>query len=325
MNESPPEVNLKLDFTTNSFTKIRNNDLNFFTERQNTNLPYSIEIDTGIEGSSVAIVGALHGSEPVGVEASVEVINKIEGGEIDLKSGKLLFILGNPEGYLQNKRFIDSDLNREFINLEDAAQSSSNYEKRRAIEIANFLKNYRADFLLDLHSVDIGDIQMELFDLENPVPKELTNEKILRIILDKNVMNGGLCQLPIFSSAMSMECGDHTSIFGKQRALIKISNILNFYELTDKLKFESKLEDEFIQNNNQYQLISPIIPQLGFKFTSATIHSEQFVAKNEIYATYIKNGKLKNLRAAQDCYILMPCPNPNINDTDAGFLAIKVD
>jgi succinylglutamate desuccinylase len=295
----------------------RNQNLSFFLNNQNTDLSFSYEIDSGNPGKKIVIVGATHGSEPVGVDAIMKIIQEIKTKKLELKSGKILLILGNPLAYLGNTRFINKNLNREFKEI----QNPINYEQQRSTEIINFLKEYNPDFLLDLHSVSIGDEQMEIYDKNSIVALELINSSVLQIVLDQKVMSGGLCQLPFLQSAMAMECGNHNSQFGLERALNKIESILQFYNLINP--------KEIIVSNhlvaNKYQFIDVIKPQTGFKFVDPDIRSEYHLLKDQVYCTYLDcKGKLIEVKAPQDCYVLMPSLNPSIEDTDAGFLAIKL-
>jgi predicted deacylase len=83
------------------------------------------------------IIGGLHGNEPLGVE----LVKKIQ----QLKIPNIKAIYGNPEAIIQNKRFLDQDLNRVFPGKVDG-----NLEQKRAFEITQICKNY--DFVLDFHN-----------------------------------------------------------------------------------------------------------------------------------------------------------------------------
>jgi succinylglutamate desuccinylase len=297
----------------------RNQNLSFFLNNQNTNLSFSYEIDSGNTGKKVVIVGATHGSEPVGVDAIMKIIQEIEAQKLGLRSGKILFILGNPLAYLGDTRFINKNLNREFKEI----QNPANYEQHRAKEISNFLKDYDPDFLLDLHSVSLGDEQMEIYDKDSKMSKELLDESVLQIILDQKVMPGGLCQLPFLKSAMAMECGNHNSQFGLERALTKIHSILEFYKITEDA---SNAKAASKQIANKYQFIDVIKPEKGFKFTDPNICTEYFLKKDQVYCAHRdSNGEKVEVKAKQDCYVLIPTLNPSFDDSDAGFLAIKIN
>lgn len=94
---------------------------------------------------SVAIVGGTHGNEYTGVFC-------IKALERQMKRGKqkypfeLRTLVGNPEAYMANKRFVDSDLNRQFTGDAMAAARARaaeslalSVEQKRAMEIDDLL------------------------------------------------------------------------------------------------------------------------------------------------------------------------------------------
>ncbi|MGB0452620.1 MAG: aspartoacylase [Bacteriovoracaceae bacterium] len=98
----------------------------------------------------VAIVGGTHGNEYTGVylvkhlEKHPEKLNKF--------SYEIQTYIGNPEAYKANKRFLEEDLNRSFVdkNLKDQPES---LEGKRAREMQEILRDKEAvDFLIDLHT-----------------------------------------------------------------------------------------------------------------------------------------------------------------------------
>ncbi len=99
------------------------------------------EVDSGKNGPIIAISGAIHGNEKIGIEIIREIQN------IKLEVGKLILIGGNPRAYKKNKRFIDYNLNRSFGDPPLAPDKS--YEKIRAELIGNILKT--CDLLIDIH------------------------------------------------------------------------------------------------------------------------------------------------------------------------------
>jgi succinylglutamate desuccinylase len=70
-----------------------------------------------------------------GVKAIVELHRAFGSGKVSLNQGKISFLLGNPNAYEKDIRYIDYDLNRHFNKRE-----SSSVEGQRAREIKRFLK-----------------------------------------------------------------------------------------------------------------------------------------------------------------------------------------
>lgn len=100
-------------------------------------------------GPTVVILGGIHGNERVGVTVLESLRALLNPDRIN---GVLHLILGNPRAYKENKRFIDTDLNRLFGSgfSPTIQKKEGNYEERCARELAAVLQS--ADFLLDIHS-----------------------------------------------------------------------------------------------------------------------------------------------------------------------------
>lgn len=95
----------------------------------------------------VLFIAATHGDEPI----SVSVMKRIEKS-LSKKDYAYDWIVGNPEAYEKNVRYIEKDLNRSA----PGDISSGTYETKRAAEIVELAKKY--DAVVDLHwtSTDLG-------------------------------------------------------------------------------------------------------------------------------------------------------------------------
>lgn len=119
--------------------------------------------NSGSSGPHVAIIGAMHGNERVGVEV-VERLRR-EFGEDNLNTshgknlnGRLLLMVGNPDAYAKDVRFVEEDLNRLFSEKEELAifggdsggASFATPERKRAKEIMDAIRG--VDVLIDIHA-----------------------------------------------------------------------------------------------------------------------------------------------------------------------------
>lgn len=101
-------------------------------------------------GPYTVILGSVHGNERVGkgvIDALIALCDE------KTLCGTLVLIVGNPEAYAADVRFLDVDLNRQFTmshKSERDHKSVLNREEQRAKEIAPFLE--KADYVLDIHS-----------------------------------------------------------------------------------------------------------------------------------------------------------------------------
>ena len=112
----------------------------------------------------VAVVGGTHGNEYTGVWCIKSLNRRLSSSSSNPFSKlKISTLLGNPEAHLQNKRFIDQDLNRQFsYKALIEAPDSSCLESKRAQEINAMLgpKSFEDDdqeepninCIIDLHT-----------------------------------------------------------------------------------------------------------------------------------------------------------------------------
>eukprot|EP00529_Nitzschia_sp_RCC80_P020200 CAMPEP_0113489328 /NCGR_PEP_ID=MMETSP0014_2-20120614/26472_1 /TAXON_ID=2857 /ORGANISM="Nitzschia sp." /LENGTH=427 /DNA_ID=CAMNT_0000383061 /DNA_START=344 /DNA_END=1627 /DNA_ORIENTATION=+ /assembly_acc=CAM_ASM_000159 len=127
---------------------------------------------------SVAVVGGTHGNEYTGVfcvKALQRVIEKAEKnneGNKELFPFKIQALIGNPVAFQQNKRFVDTDLNRQFAYnalqtssslLKSSSPSQLSVEQKRAQELNELLGpklfdddddqgDAKTDVIIDLHT-----------------------------------------------------------------------------------------------------------------------------------------------------------------------------
>lgn len=113
---------------------------------------------------SVAVVGGTHGNEYTGVFCVKALQRRLSKGTSN-HPFEVTTLIGNPEAFEQNKRFVDEDLNRQFSEaaltaaIAIAADGGDlSIEQRRAKEIDDLLgpkfggKPPAMDFIVDLHT-----------------------------------------------------------------------------------------------------------------------------------------------------------------------------
>lgn len=108
---------------------------------------------------SVVVVGGTHGNEYTGVWCIKALDRQLEKKN-DFASFKLSTLLGNPQAYMENKRFVEQDLNRQFSHKALEENPSGSAESKRAKEIDQLVgpkfggedNPPAADVLIDLHT-----------------------------------------------------------------------------------------------------------------------------------------------------------------------------
>ncbi|GBE20197.1 MAG TPA: hypothetical protein ENG87_00065 [Candidatus Pacearchaeota archaeon] len=154
---------------------------------------------------NVAIVCCLHGNERYGLEV-------VKGLLIPLP-----FFIGNIRALIENKRFIDCDLNRVFPGRQDG-----DYENRRAYKLVEKLSNF--DYVLDLHS---SSNHCPLFGIITRPNEEKINlakkMKLKRLVIMPERVVGGKALIDFVKCGISLEIGPHN----KKRNINEVVNVIN--------------------------------------------------------------------------------------------------
>jgi succinylglutamate desuccinylase len=262
----------------------------------------------------VVVVGATHGNEPAGVKAMVAFHQQVHNGELQLQSGNVSLLLGNPRAYEQDQRYIDRDLNRSF-NQPD----STTIEGRRAAEIIQYLEqNAGIAALLDLHSVSIGEFKICVYEKNNPQSLELTlgiSKIALHFAFHPDHMPGALISTAGQRQicGLIVECGNHQSKQGMDTARSHIHGLLAHYQMLSASAKTPKKSDAMIE---QYESIGAIKPGPNFKFLVPDVATGTKLSKGQVFA---KDDNGEHI-APQDCYIVVPSRVVKVTDVDAGFL-----
>jgi predicted deacylase len=251
--------------------------LEFFEKRNNIDLAYAIEIDTKKPGKHVVITGAVHGSEVAGVMASIDTIKRIEKGELELLSGKVTFILANPEAFKVEKRFLDINMNRMFLEenlnsnktprikdsdpLEGVSMPSEPYELTRAREIMLYLETQEIDMVLDIHTFSVSHLEMLVYSdskMTDEVAEisDIPNHFIVKEELGQGYLVEYFTKKGIFS--FTMECGNYKDPRTNERAHKAIINTLEEYGLLPGKNTLTKPNQILI-----YDYLDRIVPEEG--------------------------------------------------------------
>lgn len=125
----------------------------------------------GNSGPLVLLIGALHGNEPAGVHAIDTVLQLLECESRSNPGfafhGKIVGLIGNKAAYRQDRRFVDSDLNRHWIpeKLQLLVTGKEQPHSSEDLEAIGLFKTIQAEIagwptnamvLLDLHTTSAG-------------------------------------------------------------------------------------------------------------------------------------------------------------------------
>ena len=288
--------------------------LTYFNKHACGAAPFCLQIASPNPGDHVVIVAGTHGNEPGGVKAVIELHRALLSGDIALKRGKITFLLGNPEAYKKDVRYITEDLNRAF-----AGQNTSTVEGKRAREIKAFLdSNEDISTLLDLHSVSIGDFKLLVYSnagFDNSAFAMKLSTIPLHFVFHPEHMPGTLIEAAGRQRIRSLivECGNHYSRQAVNTARQHIYNFLAHHKLIDG---DYMLKTEPPASITLYESIQAIKPHAGFKFLVEDIKTGTKLSKGCKYARDDHGYHI----APQDCHVVVPSLVVKSSDYDAGFL-----
>ncbi|MBW2516372.1 MAG: succinylglutamate desuccinylase/aspartoacylase family protein [Deltaproteobacteria bacterium] len=292
----------------------RKEDLAYFQTHNNCRLPFCIEVASNRVGAHVVVVGATHGNEPAGVKAMVAFHQQVQNGDLKLESGNVSLVLGNPQAFEKDQRYVDRDLNRSFKEPDSTA-----IEGRRACNIIQYLERNRGiAALLDLHSVSIGDFKICVYEKGNRQSLELTlgiSDIPLHFAYHPAHMPGALITAAdrLKIGSLIVECGNHRSKQGMNTALKHMQALLAHYRM---LPASVEAPQRRGLTVDQYESISAIKPGPNFRFLIADVATGTKLSKGQVFA---KDDHQEHT-APQDCYIVVPSRVVKATDVDAGFL-----
>lgn len=111
------------------------------------------EINSGVEGPAVFVLGGTHGNEETGILLVQQLLTAFQAGEHKLLRGKLFLGIGNPHAVALRTRGVDGrDLNRYFTPLHLVDRTDGSETEERAIALARVCD--QADILVDIHSTN---------------------------------------------------------------------------------------------------------------------------------------------------------------------------
>ncbi len=290
--------------------------LSYFQKISNTSISYAVKFEAKKKGKNVLVVGATHGNEKVGVETAIDYIEKFKNSQLILESGSISFLISNPDAFLENKRYIERDMNRSFFENLDGKFF---FEAKRINEIKTFLDENPFDILIDLHSVSRGDFKILVYNAQDErIEKFLEDIACLDLHFlykDEHIPNT-LMQEAFRRGILSfaIECGNHNSndafLVAKEQidAILIKFNMINEYNLN----FQKK-----VFSFKKYETIDKIKVGNNFNFLIENLETETFLKKDMILSFDDDNG---HQVIKEDCYVFMPSKIVLASNEDAGFL-----
>lgn len=276
-------------------------------------------------GPRVIILGGTHGNEPAGVEAMYLISRFMQKGLL-LEAGTLEFVIGNPEAYLKDVRYIDYDLNRAF----NDTGKCFGHEEARAGQLRQFLtESGDYDLLIDLHSVSRGDEKIVIHRKDQTKTADFIHKLKLdyhELIYSQEYLTGLLIDIGYENgaNAIAVECGNHNS---SDAHLVGANIILkSIYQHGmighgdfEQFKKELDLSRE-VKKRFRFVIFDTVIPNSDdFKFLFKEDDTIIPLQQGQIYAE--SEGEI--FKVEKDCFLMMPAKNIKKSDCDAGFFCLR--
>jgi len=238
----------------------------------------------------IAIICCLHGNEKYGLEVTKKLPSHFS------------FFIGNKKATIENKRFIDADLNRCF-----PGDPNGNYEEKLAFELKNKLQKF--DYIIDLHS---SSNYCPLFGIiTKPNKQKIVLARRLglkRLVIMPEYFAKGNSLIDYVCCGISLEIGPHKrkkNILKVKQAINNllesrpINNELQIFEAFDivKQEYNDILINNFdnVKTNKILTKENNKIQKANFDFTAVLVGEEAYKEKN-ILCLACKQVNLKDIK-----------------------------
>ena len=300
---------------------------------------------TGTEkGPLLICFGSIHGNEPAGTQALERVFQMLAEEPIKNPSfqfaGRMIGLRGNLRAIQQGKRYLEKDLNRQWIptnimrikkaQLEDL--TAEDLEIRETLEVIHAeIANYQPEklIILDLHTTTASG-GIFVIVTEDAESLRIGKELHAPVIKGKGLLAGvegttlhyfNPTNFSIPTVAVCFESGQHQEPIAVSRAIAAVINCLRTIGCVHPSHIENK-HDQLLQTYSaglpkvmELILTHRIQPSDNFAMKLG-YQNFQPVKKGEVVAVD-KNGPIQ---VEEDCMMLMPLYQKQGND---GFFLIK--
>jgi predicted deacylase len=190
------------------------------------------------KGPRLLILGAVHGNEICGTLAIRRVMEELDSGKISLTHGRVEFVpVANPRAHESGKRFIERNLNRYFLPVEEP----KTYEAKLNNILCPMIE--ACDVLIDLHSTTAGGIPFASVEGVNEDENKLAAAMGAEVLLygwdeayaasgrtnpdpDESVGTTAYARRHGAKMAVLLECGQHKDPAAVEIAYTAIRNAL---------------------------------------------------------------------------------------------------
>ena len=211
----------------------------------------------------IAVVCCLHGTEPYGLE----VVKRLPVF--------ISYFIGNEISLMENKRFIEVDLNRCF-----PGNKFGNHEEKLAYDLYCKLKEF--EYVIDLHSSSNKCPLFGIITKQNKEKIELAKKLGLnKLVVMQESIASGKALIDFVNCGISLEVGPHNRLENVKEVsdlinnLIESKNYSNYIEVYEVFKVVKKERDSILINNFEHIQKNQIIAE---DLTDKQLSDEDFTA-----------------------------------------------
>lgn len=143
------------------------------------------KIEGEYPGPLVICIAALHGNEQIGLHAFRNVFSAIKNNKIRFR-GKLLGVIGNLKALTENKRYIDYDLNRAWVDdkVYKALNSVNGHSQAEDEELRSLYHIIQEESVGDFTTRILADLHATSADKGNfvVVPEDESNHHVIKAV-----------------------------------------------------------------------------------------------------------------------------------------------
>lgn len=258
------------------------------------------------KGIDVLVLGAIHGDEICGSQASQQIIKKIQNWQLEVQKGSVTFIpIVNQKAYNQWVRYIDQNLNR----VIKKHKNPNTYEQKLADELTDYIEN--ADCVLDIHSMPSNGTEFVFQDFE-----DTQTSKFIKSLGIKNIVKGwpDLYEDNNDTDTITyaykndkigalVECGKNGSQKSIQKAYSTIINAMKYFDIL-------KGQPDVIDKLKVSKVYKRVFKEKKWQLTKNYSHMD-IVKKWEKIAQYEDGEKMI---ADESFCMMLPMYNNDIGD-----------
>lgn len=264
-----------------------------------------------IEGPHLWVVGAIHGNEAVGAVIVQALLARALSGSL-ISRGTVTMVIGNPEAFLRDVRYIEEDLNRAF---HQELNACSSLEGLRQVLLAKLLASDPPDFVLDLHSVSRGDHGIIVYPTASSMWAERLGCLETHFCYDQDHMAGATlidAAQALGAGVMVVECGHHHSPKTVDVAMSHISRLFNYFEMNGS---PEEVDNDRPARVIRFLSVAMIKPGPNFRFTHP-LETGSELDKGQCFAVDDDQEHITDNRV----WVMMPSLTVHPTDADAGWL-----